>query len=890
MKLNHKIFLYFGTFTVFIVLLFFSLNYYIIQDSLHERARRDLLQMVESVNTSVGNMLDTSIRNYLRGLVEQDMAYLRLLNRNVLDGRMTLREAKDLFQLHVNEQKFGESGYIAAVRQQGGRLFLDIHPFRRGEDCSTNEVCREWAYQKEGYTEYEWQNPGDEDVRKKVSYLMYFEPWNWIVGATSYKEEFTQLVKLEDLDRFVSSYTFLDKGYFFVLDDDLTFLIHPEMKGLSAQNMRDAGGNVIAREIIKNPGSFYYYDWKNPSEESTKKKFAYAKLLENFNWYLAATGYEEDVTRPVSQLMRISYTLVILIAFFLACLIVFFSRGLSEPLDELIKGIQAFYRDKKVFRMKTRSVTEIEAVGHSIENMTQILATAEQEKKEILDLLDSIINSMPTMLVCIDNDEKIILWNDRAAEYTGFSDRDAMGRPIGDIFSEFKESLAGMQQQIKTRPFSSTTCQVIKESGVEMHFRLTMYPLHSGLQSAVIKIDDISEQVHMEEAMLQSHKMESIGTLAGGIAHDFNNILSAIIGYTELSQMEISDQNNVSDYLDKIVKAGTRAKHLVQQILTFSRQAEQESRPVPVSVVINEALKLLKASLPSTIEIRQNIVGESLVMGDPTQVHQILMNLCTNAAHAMQENGGVLTVSLVNLQKGSAYAHRYPELERIPHMHLAVGDTGSGIPPGILERIFDPFFTTKEKGQGTGMGLSVVHGIVNSLRGIIDVKSEPGEGTWFNIFLPLVQSDVKEGKKPEELIPRGSERILFVDDEPTLVEIGKKTLEGLGYQVTTRSIALEALELFKRSPGSFDLVITDRTMPQMTGERLAREMVAVREDIPILLCTGFSSGMTEEEAKKIGIRGVLLKPVVRSKIAKMIRSILDNEQMEGQYEPEKQDL
>ncbi len=875
MKLSYKIFLYFGTFIVFIVLIFFTLNYYGIQRSLHQRARKDLHQMVESVNKAVENMLGASIRNYLRGVVEQDIAVLNHLNDRVLHGEMTMQEAKDVFQKHVNRQKIGESGYIVALDQKGSAIILDIHPFLRGKDCASTKGCQDWIAQKNGYSEYVWQNPEDKKVRKKVSYIMHFEPWDWVVGATSYEDEFIQLVRIEDLERFLRSFDVFDQGYFFVLDDALTFLIHPEMKGMSAEDSKDTDGKVIAREMLNNLGSFYDYHWKNPSEKEIKEKFSYAKKLENFNWFLAATGYTEDVTRPIDRLMRLSYSLIVLVAVFLTGLIVIFSRSLSHPLDELIEGVQAFYRDKKIFKMNSRSVAEIEAVGHSIEEMTKILADAEQEKKELLDLLDSIISSMPSILICIDHKERIILWNDKATEYSGLLRDNALNRPLENVFPEFKNSLDHMQQNIRSLPFYSDTCQIHKESGVVHHFALTLYPLHTELKSAVVRIDDISEQVHMKDVLLQSHKMESIGTLAGGIAHDFNNILSAIIGYTELSQMNISRKDLLSDYLDKIFKAGNRAKGLVQQILTFSRQTKQELRPVPVNIVVKEALKLLKASLPSTIEIHEDVEDDSLVMGDPTQLHQILMNLCTNASHAMEKEGGILKVELKNSPLGSDLISRYPKLKSNPHIHLMVSDTGCGIPPDVMERIFDPFFTTKEQGQGTGMGLSVVHGIVNSLKGIIDVKSNPGKGSQFNIFLPVVESELIRERRYEDHAPKGSERILFVDDEPTLVEIGQKLLEGLGYRVATRTSALEALELFKSNPMGFDLVITDMTMPQMTGDKLAGELISIREDIPVLLCTGFSSDMTEEKAREIGAKGFLMKPVVRLKIAGMIREILD---------------
>ena len=881
MKLSYKIFLYFGTFTLLILLFFITINYYVIQRSLHQRARRDLHQIVEAGNTAVENMLHTAIRNYLRGVVEQDIIVLNQLNDQVQSGRMTKQQAKDRFQKHALNQTIGKSGYIVALKPQDFRIMIKIHPFARNTDCAFNQGCRDWILQKNGYSEYEWKNPEDKQIRKKVSYINYFEPWDWVVGATSYEDEFTQLVKIEDLERFISPITILGQGYFFVLDINLDILVHPELKGQPGKDLKDLDGRFIAREIIRNPGTFFYYRWKNPSEKRVKKKFAYANKIEHFNWYLVATGYLEDVTLPIDRLMRISYAIVVLVTILLTGLTLFFSRSLSRPLTELVNGLQSFDQERKIFKMQSRSVAEIEALGHSIESMTQTLVTSEQEKKRLLNLLDGVINSMPSILICVDTHEKIVLWNDKATQYSGFPSGKALGQPLAEIFPEFKTPLISLQQSISSRPFCSDTCQVQRENRPNLHFAITLYPLQPSLQSAVIRIDDITKQVNMEVELLQSHKMESIGTLAGGIAHDFNNILAAIIGYTELSQMITSQKDEIAPYLDKIFQAGNRARDLVQQILTFSRQTKQELKPLLIKLIVKEVLQLIKASLPSTIEIQGKIESDSLILGDPSQVHQILMNLCINASHAMQKDGGILKVDLTDFKLDSDLISRYPKLKLSPYIHLVVSDTGCGIPPDIMERIFDPFFTTKGQGEGTGLGLAVVHGIIKSLKGIIDVQSQPGKGTRINIFLPLIEAGKNQEKNMETPIPKGSEQILFVDDEPAIVEIGKKILESLGYHVVTRTSGIEALALFKRQSEKFDLVITDMTMPQITGDKLARELCSIKKDIPVILCTGFSSIMTENKAKEMGIKGFLMKPIVRFEMAVMIRKILDETKNTG---------
>jgi PAS domain S-box-containing protein len=395
-------------------------------------------------------------------------------------------------------------------------------------------------------------------------------------------------------------------------------------------------------------------------------------------------------------------------------------------------------------------------------------------------------------------------------------------------------------------------------------------------------VEDITERKRAEEEneklqaqFRQAQKMEAIGTLAGGIAHDFNNILSSVLGYTELSLDDAEEGTRLRNNLQTVLSAGERATDLVQQILAFSRQSEREFSPIQVKLIIKEALKLLGSTLPTSIEIRQEIQSDSLAFGDPTQIHQVLLNLCTNADHAMREKGGLLEVTLVDVELDSLFTAKHPDMKPGTHLRLMVRDTGRGIPPHILDRIFDPFFTTKDKGEGTGMGLSVVHGIVKSHRGAITVQSEPGKGSIFNVFLPVIEKTVKREAPIERPIPMGTERILFIDDETPLANLGKKMLGFLGYAVTTRTSSIEALELFKARPDRFDLVITDMTMPNLTGDELALKLAKIRPDIPIILCTGFSHKITEEKSKEMGIKAYLLKPILREVMAETVRRVLD---------------
>ncbi|MDH5298716.1 MAG: PAS domain-containing protein, partial [Desulfobulbaceae bacterium] len=388
---------------------------------------------------------------------------------------------------------------------------------------------------------------------------------------------------------------------------------------------------------------------------------------------------------------------------------------------------------------------------------------------------------------------------------------------------------------------------------------------------------DLSETKKLEQRLRQAHKMEAIGTLAGGIAHDFNNILTAILGYTELAMASTDKENKLHQDLQAIKHAGRRAGALVRQILSFSRQDEQQRRTILVAPLVKEALKMMRATLPSTIDIQTEITAEQAVIdGNPTQIHQVLMNLCTNGAHALRPHGGILRVSLttVTIADGSGQEEG-AALPPGTYLKLSVADNGQGIPPEILNRIFEPYFTTKEQGKGTGLGLAMAHGIVLSHGGRITVESEVDKGTTVNVFFPVITDPTMI--EPVQIFPpaQGNERILLVDDEPMVLAVARRLLQSLGYEVVGETDSTEALALFRTRADDFDLVITDMTMPKLTGAQLAEQMLALRPDLPIILCTGFNETINKEMARNLGIKGYALKPFTTEEMAHLIRQVLD---------------
>ncbi len=404
-------------------------------------------------------------------------------------------------------------------------------------------------------------------------------------------------------------------------------------------------------------------------------------------------------------------------------------------------------------------------------------------------------------------------------------------------------------------------------------------------------INDVTDRVvadqerqKLEGQLRQAQKLEAIGTLAGGIAHDFNNILGAILGYAEMAKEDCQPGSYAARDVEQILQAGNRARELVKQILAFSRQAEIEQIPLQPSTIIREAIKLLRSSFPSTIRIVEEVDKDAgLILADPTQIHQVLMNLCTNAFHAMEDRGGTLGVVLGRKTMTAADLSEVPDAVPGEYIQLVVSDTGPGIPPEIRDRIFDPYFTTKEQGKGTGLGLAIVHGIAKNFGGFVVCQSVLGEGSVFSVYLPVhlqpitAAADREESFEPDT---NGGERILFVDDEEMLVMMGRSMLERFGYKVTAATGSREALAIFREGPEQFDLVITDQTMPEMTGMELAGHILKIRPDIPIILCTGYSNLVSEEKIRAAGLRALALKPLTKMELVNLIRKTIARDKEE----------
>lgn len=508
----------------------------------------------------------------------------------------------------------------------------------------------------------------------------------------------------------------------------------------------------------------------------------------------------------------------------------------------------------------------------------------EEELHESQIRLSLLVDQSPMAIMTWDKNFRVVDWNKASEKMFGYSREEATGKHAGFIVPvEYRKHVDKiMQSLLELEGGKRSTNENITKDGDAILCEWFNAPLVNN-QNEVVNVlslvQDITEQKKLQDQVQQTQKMQAMGNLAGGIAHDFNNILSIILGYSQLAKLDFENLGHSEENIDQILKAGARASDLVKQILAFSRKTEHKLQPIAPHVIVKEVLKMLRASLPTTITIEENIDPQcGVIQAEPTQIHQILMNLCTNAQHAMENEKGVLSVSLFRKEIQEEQMSE-PGVSPGTFVVLAVGDTGHGMDEKTQAKIFEPYFTTKEIGEGTGLGLAVIHGIVQDYKGFVKVESELGKGTTFHVHIPVIEQASEELNEfnENEVLTGVNERILFVDDERDIINMNKKVLEGLDYQVEAISDSLNALEKFRSDPDKFDLLITDQTMPNLTGFELSQEVLQIKPDMPIILCTGYSSVISEKDALAIGIKKYVKKPIDRKILALLCKEVLDGD-------------
>ena len=800
-----------------------------------------------------------------------------------------------------------QRGYYFITRLDGVEILFADRPEMEGlnlidmQDTQGKFVIRDMIEiineSGEGFYRYNWTKPNRSGTDfPKIAFIKHFKPFDWLIGTGEYLDDVVNDIQQEVLAR-IENITFGDDGYIFAGRWDGLSLSGPA-KGRNMIDITDVNGVKIVRELInaaKSGGGYVSYVMPKLNSNVTFNKLSYTMKIPGWGWYVGAGVNVENIETIINQKkaalqdrVKNHYLNIIAILATVLFLILLTAKFISNRMKKSFDLFSAFFSNAATASAKIDSeklpFVEFESLARSANRMIQERNRAEAALRGSERNYRELVQSANCIILRMDTNGQVIFFNNYAQRFFGYHEEEIIGKNVVGTIVRQKDSsgfdLEAMIKDIGAKPerYVSNENENVRRNGELVRvtwMNKVIYDEEGRIREILAVGIDVTEKWKLEKRLAQAQKMEAIGTLAGGIAHDFNNILSAIIGYTELSLMDTPKDDPMQNNFKQVLKASGRAKELVRQILTFSRRRENELQPIKVNLIVNEAIKLLRASLPSTIQIRHKIESNLTVLSDTTSIHQILMNLCTNSSYAMQENGGILEVNLLDVDLDSKFTGQHPGVKPGKFIKLTVSDTGCGMSPEVSGRIFDPFFTTKKVGQGTGMGLSVVHGIVKSHGGAITVDSLPGQGTTFSLFLPASEAVSITPEDSVQLMVTGTEHILFVDDEDFQADIAKRLLVRLGYQVTARTDSLEALGLFRQTPDKFDLVITDMTMPAMTGDVLAAKIISIRPHIPVIVCTGYSERIDKDIIKKIGIKELAMKPLVMKDIAEMIRRVLD---------------
>ncbi|MGD1972558.1 MAG: cache domain-containing protein [Desulfobacterales bacterium] len=800
-----------------------------------------------------------------------------------------------------------QRGYYFITRLDGVEILFADRPEMEGlnlidmQDTHGKFVIRDMIKiineSGKGFYRYTWTKPNESNKDfPKIAFIKHFEPFDWLIGTGEYLDDVVNDIQQEVLAR-IENITFGDDGYIFAGRWDGLSLSGPE-RGRNMIDITDVNGVKIVRELIKTAksgGGYVSYVMPKLNANVTFNKLSYTMKIPEWEWYVGAGVNIEAIETIINQnkaalqkRVKNHYLKIITILATVLFLVLLTAKFISNRVKKSFNLFSTFFSNAATASAKIDSeklpFLEFESLARSANRMIQQRNRAEAALRSSERNYRQLVQSANCIIIRMDTKGQVIFFNNYAQNFFGYREEEIIGKNVVGTIVPYTDSsgfdLSAMIKDIGVNPERNVynENENVRRNGELVRvawMNKVIYDEEGRIREILTVGIDVTEKRELEKRLAQAQKMEAIGTLAGGIAHDFNNILSAIIGYTELSLLDIPKGDPKQNNLIQVLKAGGRAKELVQQILTFSRRGENELHPVKVNLIVNEAIKLLRASLPSTIQIRHKIESNLTVLSNATNIHQILMNLCTNSSYAMQEGGGILEINLSDENLDANFAGQHPDVQPGKFIKLTVSDTGCGMSPEVSRRIFDPFFTTKKVGQGTGMGLSVVHGIVKSHGGVIIVDSLPGQGTTFNLYLPVIEAQSSTPEDSVQLMVTGTEHILFVDDEDFQADLGRRLLARLGYRVTARTDSLEALALFRQTPDDFDLVITDMTMPAMTGDMLAAKIVSIRPDIPVIVCTGYSEKIDKELIKNIGIKELAMKPLAMKDIAEMIRRVLD---------------
>lgn len=981
----------------------------------------DLQQATETIVNLVETTATAAIKNHLKAVADYNLQITELFYRQALAGQMSMDEARGQIRHQLLAQVIGETGYIYCVDSMGIAV---VHPNSKveGNDFSHFPFVYEQTRRKEGYIEYDWRNPGESGTRAKALYMVYFEPFDWIISVSTYRDEFKSLLPMEDIRNNVRSFQFGPSGYVFVADRSGRAIIHPQIEGANVFDLADTDTRFFEAMRNQNVGRLTY-NWRNPGEAEPREKVVFFGSIPEFDWIVGSSGYLDEIYAPIKRIRNIILFFIAGAVFLCVVLTLWVAARITHPVRDLMatvaRGREGDY-DTRAFPQGNDEIGHLGEMFNAFMSRLQtyhrdLKAEIEEHRRTEAYLQQSrlkfqgIFNQTFQLIGVLDPDGTVSEVNQTALDFAGVPERDVVGRPFwetpywthdpkaggrlrdaiqraargefcrfettqvdrdgrrrhvdfslkpvrdpeghvvmlipeGRDITERKEAedilrvseekyrqvvenahdaiIVSQARGIRYANRSAETLfgysqaellkchfeqlihaddrslavsrhkrrlagdvvpnncsiRVIDKAGEVKWIELNAVRIEWEGRPALISFSrDITSQKRLESQLLQSQKMEAVGTLAGGIAHDFNNSLQAISGFTQLLLMDESKPLQDREMLATIQKAARHAEELTRQLLTFSHKIESKPVPLNLNVEIRETCRLLERTLPKMIRIETRLKEDlSIVRVDKVQLEQVIMNLGINAGHAMPD-GGRLTIETDDVVLTKPFPLGDHDTGAGRYVLLTVTDTGIGMDDQTQQYIFDPFFTTRETGSGTGLGLAMVYGIVTGHGGWITCESALGKGTTFRIYFPaagLVQID-HAVDVPEIAGVGGAETILIVDDEPVVRSLGRRLLERFGYTVLEAASGEEGLEIYHRLGSEIALVILDLNMPGMGGANCLTHLMAKDKSVRVIIASGYSPDAGVAASLKQGARGFVAKPYQLEDMLNLIREVLD---------------
>lgn len=882
-----------------------GVTYVQVRRVLEDSYERELGNTTDSLSKMIRIAASVSIKNRLRAIAEKNLDIAGYYFNKYRSGLLTREQAMAVIEEIFMSQSIGVSGYIYCLDSSANVIF---HPNDKvkGTNVSDVDFIKKQLAFKDGYLEYEWQNPGEKEKRAKALYMTYFKPLDWIISASTYREEFDHLIQLDDFRASVLSYEFGKSGYAYVFDKEGTVLIHPKVQGINLSEYSEYSGNLVRRMMEEKTGALRYY-WQNPGESEPREKMVIFNYLPEYGWFVASSSYVDEIYESLETVFTILSVMFFVIFLLAAILTVVISTSITRPLEFFMRRLEAGAKGNYSIRMDYNEPNELGQLSRYFDDFMDRLDTYHgQIKNEIEKNLRTqkalkeselkfraLFNQSFQLAAILTPEGRLDAVNETALGFSGCRNEDVLGlyfwetpwwRHDLSIQEELKKAIeraaAGVFIRKEVTHISGTNeirnidfsiKPVFNEEG-EIAFLIP-----EGWDITELKRTE-SYKRNLEIKLHQANKMEAIGTLAGGIAHNFNNILMGIQGRVSLIKMDLMASRRVMKHLTGIESSVQSAVSLTRQLLAFARGGKYE-------VALTDLNKLIYNENRMFGETRKEICiheyfQEELwaVKVDQGQMQQVLLNLYINAWQAMQR-GGDLYVKTENVVRSSGDVNPMKGMGDmdIPdglYVKITVRDTGTGMNDAICSKVFDPFFTTKKPGSGTGLGLSSVYGIIKNHGGFINVHSQKGQGTAFNIYLPASQEDVEVPMNFQSNIEKGEGTILLVDDEELILEVGEPMLEELGYDVMTASNGEKAIEIFNGNQGRIDLVIVDMIMPGMGGGELFRHLKNIKKDVRVLLASGYSMKGQAEDILKMGCVGFIQKPFSLNELSRKIKEVL----------------